>query len=93
MLGVFPGVIEEFKRRIAYQPTECTEIPVDVVEEVADRRGRFDGRSSGEGSTRAFEEETKEDLNRIPVLFAREAGGDVRIELAGTCILWIHTSF
>jgi hypothetical protein len=47
----------------------------------------------GERSTRTVKEEVKEDLKGIPILFAREAGENVRIESSGTCIFWVHTSF
>jgi hypothetical protein len=91
--GVFPSVIEELECGLAHEPTECTEIPVGVVEEAADRGGRLDGRARGQGATGTVKEQIQEDLERIPVLFAREASEDVRIESSGTCILWVHTSF
>ena len=91
--SMFPGVIEELKCSLTHEAAECPEIPTRVVEEATDRGGRFDGRTSGQGTAGTGEEEVQEDLKRVAMLFAREAGEDVRIEPSGTCILWVHTSF
>lgn len=93
MWSMFPGVIEELECSLAHEAAECPEIPDRVVEESTDRGGRFDGCASGQGTIGTVEEEVQEDLKRVAMLFAREAGEDVRIEPSGTCILWVHTSF
>lgn len=57
---------------LAREEAGCSEIPVRVVEEGADRIGVPDGPASKTGTAGSGEEEIQEDQEGVALLFARE---------------------